>query len=1465
MKIKKINVYKNSTETTRASGGNGGSYSSSQGESTSVDLSQYALKKEVKFTQGDGFNSVIEKDHSLQANNDYETAVGKYNQSVADETIFTVGNGTDENERKNAFAVTTSGDATVANRMTANSVSASTVNSDTANLTNISSSEITNNGSIKSQSFSGESGTIQTLNTDNIVNTETIKTKNLEVTGSSHFFELIIDKIKSAGGSMMLTPADGFEVEKIKSMANNITLYWRCQDGNGKQRDNMWKVNDQALCMSFNQATVGTSHNVNNKYYWCLVTDVSDNNNPIEIDGELYNYIKISRFDSVGVVTPEIGDSIVMCGHRGTDEIARQSGIYMSAYSSLDKGLTAPCFAQYQGINDFDLESHRKSYYDANSAKFIGEFEALDGENIFDIINNKIAESEASIKLDTKNIVLSVSEKTQERRNLLVGSDFKKQNNNFFISDNARIEMNSGYKDTNCIKVIDDTDGNYHFIGVYWDGSQGGRSIKIEKGKKYTVSCYYKANNINVRLRLEAIYTDKETKANRLGWANNITTKSFKLEKVNEWQLCTTVIDTTDAKSDYIAFNFWEYCSSESGRIEAYICRPMVEEGAEYNGWTLSKEDYDYIGANLLDNSRTFDVGGNTLEAKGTKTLKGDVYELTYEGSDEYNTFYRINATNFKLDTDYTLSFEARGDAKYIGVYAYYPITKTPYTLLNEAIGKPMGVQYGDGTSEAYTTLLTNSDIEREKKLWVHFKFKKRLPSYIYFQFQKNTDQSGVTSWTVSITKPKIEEGANVTEWVEKKTDVDNSLTTITNNVATLTQKADSIESKVTSNTTNINNINGQLSSQSTSISKLEQKADSITSTVSSMNDEIIGANCMLGLNGTGWSNNTRYEDNGNSFHCESTDWFQSHPILDFSGDYTFSFNLWSTNGDNLQIKILDFTQAYYDDGIYNQYVDFGTYTPCKILTTSSSVSNANLTNYATSGTLSTWTYTNTETITLAVGDNVAVRVTNSTNNRYNSIYGTVSAINTSSKSVTVKAIKLLDQPNTICTLSCPMDKKDGTDINHLHYDDKLGRYWIRFKESRGSAKTFVILFRNLSTSSIEYISRLMLEEGVEYPHKYNATGQASQSMIKQTANEILMNVNDTYVKIGDGNITLNGDTKVNGSLTLNDEKQGFLLMGNGGTTEISPKSIGTYNEFTNKATNVIKTHYDSIINGVKSAGGNFYRFTWNISQKLGTFKKGSYIKILNYTNSVYAIGATSHIGTPSATFSIYENGTLTNTINVSNKTSVDIANYTVIGDNVEVIVIGRFTIDVAASIWGTNTINLTPQPIPSISVTVNWNNEVPITSAFMLIGYDGFAVNFGTNTTVYCGKDGFIANYGDSLFKITADGIVERRNKASVETITGSTSSSSPYEYNLKDGIDTILCKSGYTTVILPSNPYQGQRVKIYDKSQQETWINFQGYMVRADNHYNTRTRQTKFACGGLAVRVYTFIGDTWFEEYTG
>lgn len=633
------------------------------------------------------------------------------------------------------------------------------------------------------------------LNDGDITNTGTMKTKNLEVTGAAHFFQLIIDKVKAMGGALLITPADGFDVDIVEKVSGGYKLYWRCQDEDGHQRDNMWKVNDQALCMSFNRARIGKRHAVSNKYYWSLVTEVNDSLSPIDKDGVKYHYILISDTVRVGAVQPEVSDSIVMLGHRGTDE-DRKSAIYISAYKSLDMGLTAPCFAQYRGIDDFDLSNHRQSYLDAKGSKFIGDFEVSSGKSVQDLIDEKASKddlntkankddlkqyaskkdlktSEASLRIDSKNIALSVSEKSIARRNLLVGSDFRKQTNDFIISNDARIEMNSGYQGTNCIEVIDDTEaGNLHYVGVYWDGSQGGRSIKIEKGKKYTISCYYKTNDINANFYLEAIYTDNQTNAERKGQATYLSPNAFS-PKYNEWQLFTTVIDTTDAKTDYIAFNFWEGCNVGSGQIQAWICRPMVEEGAEYNGWTLSDKDYDYVGANLIDNSRTFELGGNVIRVVGTKKLVGDAYELSATLGDDYNTFYEIDNTAFKLNTDYTISFEVKGDAKYMGVYVHYKPTNTPWTYCREQQDNPLYEANGDGKTDGYGVLLEVKDLsDKQQKVWSHFKFKERLPESIYLQFPKNQDQSGVTSWTVSITKPKIEEGAVVSEWTEKKTDI---------------------------------------------------------------------------------------------------------------------------------------------------------------------------------------------------------------------------------------------------------------------------------------------------------------------------------------------------------------------------------------------------------------------------------------------------------------------------------------------------------------------------------------------------------------------------------------------------------------------------------------------------------------------------------------------------------------------
>lgn len=418
-----------------------------------------------------------------------------------------------------------------------------------------------------------------------------------------------------------------------------------------------------------------------------------------------------------------------------------------------------------------------------NVAKFTGQMVntnkrfSLKHEELANDVKDKVGSSElrqfkGEITQTAREISLSVSEKSIARRNLLVGSAFLREDNNWSLSSDTRIEMNTGYQGTNCIRIIDDTtDRKTRYPGVFWDGSQGGKSVKITKGKKYVISCWYFSNDANGHLSLEALYTDKQMNAERKGAPKYLSAGSL-VPKPNQWQLFTTVIDTTDAEYDYIAFNFYEYCGINSGLIQAYICRPMVEEGDTYNGWTLSQNDYVVIGANLIDNSRTLDAGGNVLEVKGRKALAGDAYELTYRGSDDYNTFYRIKGSTFKLGVDYTISFEVRGDAKYMGVYAYYPITNTKFTFYAEPQNVAMTEVTDGGKVNNYVTLIQVKELSKQQRVWSHFRFKDRLPEHIYFQFPKNAEQTGVTSWSVTITKPKIEVGAVVTEYTERKSDL---------------------------------------------------------------------------------------------------------------------------------------------------------------------------------------------------------------------------------------------------------------------------------------------------------------------------------------------------------------------------------------------------------------------------------------------------------------------------------------------------------------------------------------------------------------------------------------------------------------------------------------------------------------------------------------------------------------------
>ena len=491
------------------------------------------------------------------------------------------------------------------------------------------------------------------------------------------------------------------------------------------------------------------------------------------------SYSKSVEKNCSASVSESNGSATVTISEITSQEVADKSG-NSSTISNTSGYVTVQVWDK-----DTNLYHRVQVKFMVNVAKFTGQMVntnkrfSLQHEELVNDVKDKVGSSElmrfkGEITQTAREISLSVSEKSIARRNLLVGSAFLREDNNVKISDGARIEMNSGYQGTNCIKVIDELDGTNHYIGAFWDGGIGGKSIKITKGKKYVISCWCKTNDKRAKFYIEPVYTDKQTNAKRLGRATLLSSSSwiFEVKEVNTWQLFTSVIDTTDGLSDYIGFNFWETCAEKVGHLEAWICRMMVEEGTEYNGWTLSEKDYDFIGANLIDNSRTFDLGGNIKVVKGTKKLVGDAYELSATLGDDYNTFYMIGNEAFELDTDYTLSFEVKGDAKCVGVYAYYKKTDTPWLYYKEQQDDPLYEKNGDGKTEAYVGLLEEKYLAKQHRVWVHFKFKKRLPEYIYFQFPKNTEQTDVTSWNVTITRPKLEEGAVVTEYTERKSDL---------------------------------------------------------------------------------------------------------------------------------------------------------------------------------------------------------------------------------------------------------------------------------------------------------------------------------------------------------------------------------------------------------------------------------------------------------------------------------------------------------------------------------------------------------------------------------------------------------------------------------------------------------------------------------------------------------------------
>ena len=151
--------------------------------------------------------------------------------------------------------------------------------------------------------------------------------------------------------------------------------------------------------------------------------------------------------------------------------------------------------------------------------------------------------------------------------------------------------------------------------------------------------------------------------------------------------------------------------------------------------------------------------------------LDEGIVSFSPDGSTMYLTKARREPNASTAVEIYT---STRSDAQW-GAAQKYEITADTLS----SYGHPAEPQNGamtevtdGGKVNNYVTLIQVNELSKQQRVWSHFRFKDRLPEQIYFQFQKNAEQTGVTSWSVTITRPKIEVGAVVTEYTERKSDL---------------------------------------------------------------------------------------------------------------------------------------------------------------------------------------------------------------------------------------------------------------------------------------------------------------------------------------------------------------------------------------------------------------------------------------------------------------------------------------------------------------------------------------------------------------------------------------------------------------------------------------------------------------------------------------------------------------------
>ena len=589
----------------------------------------------------------------------------------------------------------------------------------------------------------------------------------------------------------------------------------------------------------------------------------------------------------------------------------------------------------------------------ATAKQYQSKFEAL--ENDLKGSNPTVLNAYTStIKQTAKEITLGVTQSQQGRHNLLRDTALTRKGDIYYSGDLFQPTITGGVNGHNAIRFSVTGDGTPQYKGLFWGQTVNG--IAVKKNTDYTFSAWIKCDTKDLQVRSE-VYKMAALNGNR---GENILATSgdmwwqTKENEVNQWRQVNYTFNSGDA--EFIEVNIFVYNGiavdgtfGHTASGNGWICMPMLEEGSEYTGWTPAETDYDYVGGNLMEDTMTLTKSSDN---SNLQFASGLIMFGKYEGC--YGILYNKNnsaesqfteALQYKFPTTYTLSgqerivkkqdyvfsFVAKGSGN-INVYLYGDsIHANVYTETCE------GNEYTDGRADGYVQLTLTSTY---KRYWVHWRIEdytgegtEVIPDKVLIRVPGDTE-----AW---VTKPKLEEGAQLTDYTERKTDLIDRATAkaagieITSKGVTLYGEKIKVENTLSTGQTTTaalftdGAINAALIlAQMLTSQGLNGQMVRIADGLINIYGKAGTANIRFGLNSSGQAVLSYYDDNGNFLYDLGPAGIASMSKVDAkitSAQYIKAEDAGLTTplGESVDLPWVDTTKSWYTATKDNNYILF--------------------------------------------------------------------------------------------------------------------------------------------------------------------------------------------------------------------------------------------------------------------------------------------------------------------------------------------------------------------------------------------------------------------------------------------------------------------------------------------------------------------------------------------------------------